>query len=74
MKKYDNTLFFVLISVIVFNSYCKCHSIAVLFILNRRIDAVSDRITVVIDTANVRKLRNIQAKMITTSPKSISFS
>jgi len=35
---------------------------------------VSDRITVVIDTANVRKLRNIQAKMIATSPKSISFS
>jgi len=29
---------------------------------------VSDRITVVIDTANVRKLRNIQAKMIATSP------
>jgi len=51
-----------------------CHSFAIIFILNRRTDNVSDRITVVIDTANVRKLRNIQAKMITTSPKSVSFS
>jgi len=35
---------------------------------------MGDRITVVIDDANVKKLRNIQAKMITTSPKSVSFS
>ncbi len=35
---------------------------------------MSDRITVVIDTVNVRKLRNLQAKMITSSPKSVSFS
>jgi len=35
---------------------------------------MSDRITVVIDDANVKKLRNIQAKMITNSPKAVSFS
>lgn len=35
---------------------------------------MSDRITVIIDTANVKKLRNLQAKMIVTSPKSVSFS
>ena len=32
------------------------------------------RITVVLDLGNVEKLRNIQAKMIQNSPKSISFS
>jgi hypothetical protein len=32
------------------------------------------RITVVMNSSNVEKLRNIQAKMIRTSPKSISFS
>jgi hypothetical protein len=35
---------------------------------------MGDRITVVLDSANVEKLRNIQARMIKTSPKSISFS
>jgi len=33
-----------------------------------------DRITVVIDATNVKKLRNIQAKMIPQSTKSVSFS
>jgi len=32
------------------------------------------RITIVLDSTNVEKLRNIQAKMIKTSPKSVSFS
>jgi len=32
------------------------------------------RITVVMNSSNVEKLRNIQAKMIRTSTKSISFS
>jgi len=32
------------------------------------------RITVVMNSLNVEKLRNIQAKMIRTSTKSISFS
>ncbi|MGY5152351.1 MAG: hypothetical protein ACW9XA_08790 [Candidatus Nitrosopumilus sp. bin_6a] len=32
------------------------------------------RITVVLDSSNVEKLRNIQAKMIRSSSKSISFS
>jgi len=35
---------------------------------------MGDRITVVLNSTNVEKLRNIQAKMIKTSPKSISFS
>ncbi len=35
---------------------------------------MGDRITIVLDSTNVEKLRNIQAKMIRTSPKSISFS
>jgi len=35
---------------------------------------MGDRITVVLDSINVEKLRNIQAKMIKTSTKSISFS
>jgi hypothetical protein len=35
---------------------------------------MGDRITVVLDPKNTEKLRNIQAKMIRTSPKSISFS
>jgi len=35
---------------------------------------MGDRITIVLNSQNVEKLRNIQAKMIRTSPKSISFS
>lgn len=35
---------------------------------------MSERITVVVDAENYKKLRNIQSKMIKTSPKSISFS
>ena len=35
---------------------------------------MGDRITVVLDSDNVEKLRSIPAKMIRTSPKSISFS
>ena len=35
---------------------------------------MGDRITIVLNSTNVEKLRNIQAKMIRTSPKSISFS
>jgi len=35
---------------------------------------MSERITVVIDTGNNKKLRNIQAKMIEKSPRSVSFS
>ncbi|MCJ8307027.1 MAG: hypothetical protein HRU07_08280 [Nitrosopumilus sp.] len=35
---------------------------------------MGDRITVVLDSSNVEKLRSIQAKMIRTSTKSISFS
>jgi len=35
---------------------------------------MGDRITIVLNSTNVEKLRNIQAKMIKTSPKSISFS
>ena len=35
---------------------------------------LGDRITVVLESSNVEKLRNIQAKMIKTSPKSVSFS
>ncbi len=35
---------------------------------------MGDRITIVLNNTNVEKLRNIQAKMIKTSPKSISFS
>jgi len=35
---------------------------------------MGDRITIVLDSAIAEKLRNIQAKMIRTSPKSISFS
>jgi len=50
------------------------HSLDVFFILKLPIGDVSDRITVVLDSVNVKKLRNIQAKMITISPKSVSFS
>ncbi len=32
------------------------------------------RVTVVLESSNVEKLRGIQAKMIRNSPKSISFS
>lgn len=32
------------------------------------------RVTVVLDNSNVEKLRNIQAKMIKSSTKSVSFS
>ncbi len=35
---------------------------------------MGDRITVVLNAGNIEKLRNIQAKMIRTSTKSISFS
>ncbi len=35
---------------------------------------MGDRITVVLNVDNIEKLRNIQAKMIRTSTKSISFS
>ena len=44
------------------------------FILKQRSLPVGDRITIVLDSANTEKLRNIQAKMIKTSPKSVSFS
>ena len=53
-----------------------CHQVIgmILFLYQIDVQILCDRITVVIDTAKVRKLRNIQAKMIATSPKSISFS
>ncbi|MBA4718396.1 MAG: hypothetical protein HRO68_04630 [Nitrosopumilus sp.] len=35
---------------------------------------MGERITIILGSANVEKLRNIQAKMIKTSPKYISFS
>jgi len=35
---------------------------------------MGDRITIVLNSTNVEKFRNIQARMIRTSPKSISFS
>lgn len=35
---------------------------------------MGDRITIVLDSGNVEKLRSIQANMIRTSTKSISFS
>ena len=35
---------------------------------------MGNRITVVLNASNIEKLRNIQAKMIRTSTKSISFS
>ncbi|MCV0372493.1 MAG: hypothetical protein K5793_02950 [Nitrosarchaeum sp.] len=35
---------------------------------------MSNRITVVLDSGNVEKLRTIQAKMIKSSIKSVSFS
>jgi len=35
---------------------------------------VGDRITIVLDSTNAEKLRNIQAKMIRSSSKSVSFS
>jgi len=35
---------------------------------------MGDRITVVLESQNVERLRNIQAKMIRTSTKSVSFS
>ncbi len=44
------------------------------FIANRRNFYVGNRITIVMNSTNVEKLRNIQAKMIRNSPKSISFS
>ena len=44
------------------------------FISNQRTWLMGDRITIVLNSTNVEKLRNIQAKMIKTSPKSISFS
>jgi len=44
------------------------------FIPNQRNFIMGDRITIVLNSSNVEKLRNIQARMIKTSPKSISFS
>ena len=35
---------------------------------------MGDRITVVIDDGNVKKLRRIQGKLIIESPRSVSFS
>ncbi|HSG84334.1 MAG: hypothetical protein ACE5Q4_03735 [Nitrosopumilus sp.] len=35
---------------------------------------MGDRITVVLESQNAERLRNIQAKMIRTSTKSVSFS
>ena len=35
---------------------------------------MGDRITVVIDERNVKKLRKIQGKLITESPRSVSLS
>ncbi len=35
---------------------------------------MGDRITIVLNSTNIEKLRTIQAKMIKTSPKSVSFS
>jgi len=35
---------------------------------------MGQRITIVLNSTNVEKLRTIQAKMIKTSPKSVSFS
>ncbi len=35
---------------------------------------MGDRITIVLDSINAEKLRNIQAKMIRSSSKSVSFS
>jgi len=35
---------------------------------------MSDRITIVLDTQNSKKLRKIQGKLIAESPKSVSFS
>jgi hypothetical protein len=35
---------------------------------------MGDRITVVLESQNTERLRNIQAKMIRTSTKSVSFS
>lgn len=35
---------------------------------------MGNRITIVLDTMNAEKLRNIQAKMIRSSTKSVSFS
>jgi hypothetical protein len=35
---------------------------------------MGERITIVLNSTNVEKLRTIQAKMIKTSPKSVSFS
>ncbi|WP_016939348.1 MULTISPECIES: hypothetical protein [Nitrosopumilus] len=35
---------------------------------------MGDRITIVLNTENAEKLRNIQAKMIRSSTKSVSFS
>ncbi|MBI5859824.1 MAG: hypothetical protein HZB73_03845 [Nitrosarchaeum sp.] len=35
---------------------------------------MNTRITIVLDSSNAQKLRNIQAKMIKTTSKSVSFS
>jgi len=35
---------------------------------------MGDRITVILDPASAKKIRSIQAKMIMTSSKSVSFS
>jgi hypothetical protein len=38
------------------------------------IRALGSRVTIVLDDSNSEKLRNLQAKMIRTSSKSVSFS
>ncbi len=38
------------------------------------LDLLGERITIVFDATNIEKLRNIQAKMIKNSTKSVSFS
>lgn len=45
-----------------------------LFILNRDNSPMGNRITVVMTPSNAEKLRGIQAKMIKSSEKSVSFS
>jgi len=46
----------------------------VVFILKQRIGEYGDRITVILDPVSAKKIRSIQAKMIMTSSKSVSFS
>jgi len=48
--------------------------LGVIFILNYRMGIMGDRITVILDSVNAKKIRGIQAKMIVNSTKSVSFS